>query len=260
MNNHQKRRIKRVLSRYILAIFGSMIFIFCCLSMVGCQTPLSGPAQDALTRVSSGAVYKYDITGSVNGSAFDGVGVIPYSADYKMDIVSKVEVDLLTVTSCHRDFSVESAIKLGWFQSKKGYSYDYNPSIGIENSGSCLVRIGAYNRDKGQNAWGIIDFETPEATLPATNYCNGASIKANGVSICQSKTGLIQRIVFDVPVTTAQVSLDSKCHMTSKDQMTWEYQLPAGECVIAFRELAAPNRIHRHTTVAYTDVLIRGNQ
>lgn len=226
----------------------------------GCMTGPSQPASDALSAAQKGAVYKYDMTGTVNGTPFDGIGVIPYADKYQIQLVSRVDVDLLTITSCHRDFAAESVIDVNWFHSKRGYNYAYEPSAGIENSGSCLVRIGTYNRDKGQNSWGIIDFETPESTLPATNYCNGSTQQTNGVSICQSKVGLVQRITFDVPVRTAASALEPKCHFISQDQKTWEYELPAGECVISFHEIDPPYRTHRHSTIAYTDILIRGNQ
>lgn len=238
----------------------SAVAICIALILCSCASAISQPASDALTAVQKGAVYKYDLSGTVNGVAFDGVGVIPFAQSYSMSIVSKVNVDLLTVTSCGRDFSVESAVKLGWFQSQKGYTYNYIPDDTIENKGSCLVRMGTYNRDKGQNSWGIIDFETPETILPAVNYCNGITSSTNGVSICQSKIGLIQRLVFTVPVQTAKNSINPNCQMTSKDGLSWEYVLPAGECVLEFQEVAAPHRRHRHTTIAYTDILIRGNQ
>lgn len=205
------------------------------------------------------ADFRYDLYGTVNGAAFNGVGVVPFSKTYSMNIISKVDVDLLRITSCHRDFSAESAIKLGWFDSKRGYNYVFNPSAGIEDVGSCLVRIGAYNKDKGQNAWGILDFESPDRTFPAQNLCDGKAAGSNGVSICQSKAGLIEKIVFPLPAIQS-AKVDPKCVMKKPaDGMTWEYVLQPGECVMEFMELAAPNRLHRHTTIGYSDIEIRGN-
>jgi len=200
-------------------------------------------------------IFKYDLKGTVNGLPFDGTGVIPYAPSYTIRITSRVDVDLFTVASCHRDFSVESAINLGWFQKKRGYEYEYTPSQGIEN-GSCLVRIGAYNKDKGANAWAIIDFQSPNEAMPALNLCNGAQLQEGGVSICQSRVGLIQRLVFTNKVQHSSL-IDPKCDFKSADGLTWEYQMPQGECVIAFKEIGG-SRIHRHTTIGYNDILIRG--
>lgn len=220
------------------------------LAMIGCAIPLVTESPDP------NKIFKYDLKGTVNGVPFDGSGVIPWSDVYNFKIISRVDVDLFTVSSCHRDFSVESAISIGWFQKKRGYEYEYRPADGIENSGSCLVRIGAYNRDKGASAWGIVDFETKEANLPAQNVCNGNSAQTNGVSVCQSRAGLIQRLVFPVAVHHSD-NIEARCNLKSTDGKTWEYLMPQGECVIAFKELNG-SKIHRHTTVGYTDILIRG--
>lgn len=209
---------------------------------------------------SSDTVMKYDLHGTVNGVDFDGVGVIPHADNYVMRIESNDNVDMFTVTSCARDFSVESAIKQGWFSSNKGYEYDYIPSSPAEHGGSCIVRLGAYNQGKnGVQAWGLLDFEGPDATLPATNFCNGSQTKTNGVTVCQSRAGLIQVMTFPSPVRVANNDLDPKCQLKVPiDGLTWQYTLAKGECVIAFMEIASPHRVHRLTTVGYTDIMIRG--
>jgi len=230
----------------------STFFMLLLISMFGCSSSQAQPTTTPMP------VFKYDLRGTVNGTSFDGVGVIPYSSVYTFRVESRVDVDLLSITSCHRDFSVESAINVGWFKSKRGYEYKFVPSEGIENIGSCLVRLAALNKSDGLNAWGIVDFETPGETLPATSYCNGRQDKTGGVSICQTRAGLTQRLVFEVPVKTSSYS--AKCSMKSVDAKTWEYELSAGECVIAFQEIGGAKRIHRHTTVAFTDILVRGAQ
>ena len=203
-------------------------------------------------------IYKYDFSGSVNGISFDGVGVIPAANKYTLDVESKVDVDLLTISSCHRNFSAESVINTpGWFQKRRGYSYEYDPAPGIEDVGSCLVRVGSYNKSQGQDGWGVIDFETSDATLPADNQCDGILTHSNGVSICQSLFGLKQVLTFPVPV---KLAANAQCQIDSpQDGKTWVYAIPRGECVMAFQELQPPYRLHRHTTIGYTDILIRGN-
>lgn len=244
----------------VIIFWVTIVFFFGCSSVQG---PLQTPNPNA--------VYRYDLQISIGSQTINGVGVIKASDDgdaglstenesYQMKIDSKVDVDLFTVTSCHRDFSVESAINVNWLKKKRSYGYTYNPAPGIEDVGSCLVRIGSYNKDKGANAWAIIDFETPEATLTATNYCDGSKEESRGVSICQSRKGLTQILQFSVPVDQAQESIDPKCRISHpQDGMNWKYSIAQGECVMAFMESAKPHRIHRHTTVGYSDILIRGN-
>lgn len=244
----QELLVRAIIMLFFLILLASLI--------TGCQM---APASGQVATAHEGVVYKYDMHGTVNGVSFDGVGVIPYSDAYKMHIESLVDVDLISITSCHRDFSAESAIKIGWFKTKRGYDYDFNPAPGIENEGSCLVRTTSLNKDKGLNAWGIVDFETPGETLPATSYCNGRVDKTNGVSICQTRAGLIQKISFEVPVRLSAL-IESRCQMSSSDNKNWVYKLQSGECVIAFQEIDGKKRFHRHTTVAYTDIFVRGAQ
>lgn len=239
----------------IAAYFGVLVFIMCAFMslLIGCSTIDVGPSPK------DGVVYLYDLKGTVNGSAFDGVGVIPYAQVYDIKIESQVDVDLLEINSCGRNFHQESAITSGWFKPRRAFEYVYQPDPTIENYGSCLVRFRAYNKAQGQNAWGIVDFETPDASLPSQMFCNGSTSQTNGVSICQSKAGVIQKITFPVAVKQALATLDPQCKMTSTDGISWEYAMPIGECVMAFVEAGGSHRFHRHTTVAYTDYQIRGN-
>lgn len=240
--------IMSVLSFFLISM---MTLVF---SLAGCASVPSA----SLPSASPNVAYKYDIKGTVNGVPFDGVGVIPYAQNYDMKIVSRVDVDLLTIGSCHRDIDVESAIQLGWFDSKRGYNYKFIPNS-IESSNSCLVRFGAYNQANSvQNSWGIIDFETPDRTLPAINVCNALTVNSNGVSICQSRIGLIQQIVFPVQVRQ-DPNISPACKFSTSDNLTWQYKMPSGECVIEFQELGEAHRLHRHTTVGYVQIPIRGN-
>lgn len=201
--------------------------------------------------------FKYDLHGDVNGIPFNGVGVIPRAESYKINIKSDADMDLLTVTSCHRDESFQGSKPQWWEQPKRSFTYVYTPSKGIEDEGSCLVRLGSYNKSGDPNAWGLLDFESPEATLPATQKCNGLTEKAKGASICQSRSGLIQDITFDGPVLVSDLA-DQKCKGTSKDKLTWEYVVPEGECVVDYMEIAKPHRIHRHSSVGFKQIQIRG--
>ncbi len=228
----------------------------------GCTTTGAGKVQP-ITEV----VTKYDLSGTVNGIPFDGIGVIPPAKSYKFRIESKQDVDLVTITSCHRDFSRESVIDVGWFKKNRGFEYVYTPAPGIEDTGQCLIRLGVYNKSvPNQNAFAILDIRTPTETLPARNICDGANGEAGGVSMCQSKVGLIQRLVFPVLVTslspdTAPDSIADKpkiCVGTWLDASTWEYKLGTGECYMAFMESSKPHRFHRHTAIGYTKVEIRG--
>lgn len=247
MQSYHNRQALLIYVVAIIALFVTCLLLTSCASL--------NPSVPSLQ--SKDVAYNYDLKGTVNGVEFDGVGVIPAASIYTMAITSRVDVDLLTISSCHHDFHQESAIQVGWLKPKRSFTYNYTPNPDIENT-SCLVRIGSYNKAQQQNAWGIIDFETPDSTLPATNLCNGQTILSNGVSICQARTSSIQELKFPTPVEMS-TRVKAGCTMpTPVDKMTWLYEQPAGECVIYFRELTGSKRLHRHTTIGYDQILIRG--
>lgn len=245
-----------IINNSIAMLLGAAILVFFCLLVLGCSSlgQLSGTTTPP---PAPNVTYKFDIKGTVNGVAFDGVGVVPYSTDYQMNIVSRVDVDMLLINSCHRSIQFPSAIELGWFDKKRGFAYDFQPNE-MENNGSCLVKISSLNKDSNtENAWAILDFQTPESTLPSTQQCNGDYSSSTGVSICQSKTGLVESIKFTVPVEMAS---SAPCPFTTKDNYSWKYQIADGVCVVDFHEIASPHRKHRHTSVGFNAVQIRNVQ
>lgn len=230
-------------------------FILIVITMSGCTASgVAVPASIAPT------INKLDMYGTINGYAFEGVGVVPAAKNYDMRIQSDADINLLTVATCHRNFSVEDAIKTGWFETNRGFEYQWTPAPGIEDTGSCLMRIGSYNKSVGgQNAWAIVDLCTNDMVLPALNECDGAQGQSHGCSICQTKNGLIERLVFDTPVKVELKDLTPNCTGTlSADGKTWEYVMGLGECVQIFAEIAKPHRMHRHTTEGYNNILYRG--
>ena len=102
-----------------------------------------------------------------------------------------------------------------------------------------------------------MDFETPEAKLPAVVSCNGSEYNSRGVTVCQSKKGLTQLITFPVEV---EVDPPGNCPLRKTpgkiSGKIFKYKIPRGRCVFAFKEKAG-ERIHRLTTLGYEDILIR---
>lgn len=203
---------------------------------------------------------RFDMSGTVNQTPFDGVGVVPRASAYTMHVESKEDIDLLTVTSCHRDFSAQAAVKQGWWKEKRGFDYVYQPAPGIEDNARCLIRLGTYNKStQGLNGHAVIMLQDPAFSLPAENICDGADGQAGGVSLCQSKTGLQQRIRFPVQVhLVSDGSLKDACRGEWIDAYTYQYELSNDECALVFDEVAPPHRKHLHMTFRYTYTKIRG--
>ncbi len=218
--------------------------------------------QSASVPVLSPIVNKLDMYGTINGYPFSGVGVVPAAAKYDMRISSNADINLLTVQTCHRNFSAEDVITTGWFNSRRGFNYVWVPTPGIEDTYSCLIRIGSYNKSVGgQNAWAVVDIASPDLTLPAMNLCDGVQGQSHGASICQTKSGLIERLVFESPVVIAAGALTPECRGTLlPGGKIWEYVMALGECVVRFMEIQKPHRMHRHTTEGYNNVIYRGGK
>ncbi len=187
----------------------------------------------------------YTLSGSVNGTAFSGVAVIPWSSQYDVKVESSVDVDYMTISTCARDIPITSAISVYWTLPHNSIDYPYLPDP-LENHGSCLMRIDAFNKkNPANNAFAILDFETPDATLPATNVCNGAVETTGGVSVCQSKAGLLQEIVFQTPVEIYKPAIAADCVPTTNDNLVWKLTVPLHDCVVYFQQIAKPHALHR---------------
>ncbi len=199
--------------------------------------------------------YKRDMTLDVNGFQAEGALVVPRGTSYKFKIDAKGRLDLFTFETCHREESKENAGEGGLFGDRKHVEMEYIPNEGMEDRGSCVVRLGGYERDKGRHSWAIIDFEDPDTTLPALVRCNGSTWNSNGVTVCQSKEGLLQGMDFTVPVVVS-----GSCAVPgANDEMIFRYSMPSRECVYEFMEKAEPHRTHRLTTIGYQSVLVREN-
>lgn len=178
---------------------------------------------------------------------YEGVTVLPRRGVYELVIKPVGKMDLLLVTTCHREESFNPKSK-GFFKQDNSFKYRYTPQKGIEDIGSCTLRMDAFDKERGQHSWFMADFEGPKEQLKAQVTCNGEKKLYTGVSVCQSKAGLIQRIEFDEEV---KYPPDPKCPIDGSF-----YKIPLGECVYVFRGMKS-GKIHRHTTIGYQGILVR---
>lgn len=204
--------------------------------------------------------YKRDLPFCVGtSSCYEGTTVLPRQDQYELDIAPKGEanIDLLLVTTCHREDSFEKTSS-GWFifQKKSRFKYYYTPVKGIEDDGDCSLVMNTFEKDKGRHAWARIRFEHPKYQLPATLSCNGVTASVKGVSVCQSKAGLAQHIRFAEPV---QIEWDKNCAIPKKaPDGSYELAITLGECGYTVRNQAG--QLHDLLTIGYEGVLVRGEQ
>src|SRR5574343_476994 len=128
-------------------------FYFLCAAVLSAAA-LSSCATTAVPQIlpppagpSPNTEFKYDLKGDINGHDFDGIAVIPLAQDnnYTLNVLSDVDVDLITITTCHRDWSDQDKPiqQGGWFKPGRGFTFRFSLVEGIENYGTCLLRIGA---------------------------------------------------------------------------------------------------------------------
>lgn len=226
-------RFSLLLSLYFLFLFGG------CASV---NQPLD-----------SNTFYQRDMKIEGNGYKGDGTLVIPKSDKFKLKLEAKGALDLMTIDSCHRQMVAENAGEHGIFGNKKKAEFDYIPVAGIEDV-DCDLLIGGYNI-KGKHSWGYISLESPKYSLPAQIKCNGNVYNSNGTTICQSRIGLIQQIIFTEEVRFVE---QPKHSIKTEDNKTIEYKTPIGENVIIFMGKNS-KKFHKLVTIGYEQILIREN-
>jgi len=191
----------------------------------------------------------------INGKIFEGVTVVPNNFRYDMILRPKGNLDLVLLRTCHREFSGEK-ISSGFLSSKE-FKYSYAPIHGIEDVGTCPMRIDVYESGKGQHSWAFLDFESPELKVKGKLLCNGEIRDFNGVAVCQGKTGTIQRVQISEPIRFAPNSpLCDTPHRTQDG--SWQFKLSRGECLYHFD--TRDGRLGRLTAIGYEGVLVREGQ
>lgn len=192
--------------------------------------------------------YRANMKISVDGKTFDGMGVTTIGVK-DITFVSQAALDLLRITTCHRDFSIEKVDK-GWFGgSGHTFVYHYEPTE-KERAGVCPMYVQAISKDSVTD-WGYLAFRTDE-TLPAKMDCNGTAWTFAGISVCQTKSGLDQIIRFDHPVKYVS---DPACQLKPITDQEYMVRGNPGFCYAEFSDGKA---WHRLILLGYQSVLIRG--
>lgn len=197
--------------------------------------------------------YKADIAITVDDVNFDGMAVANIGKK-PIHLRSKAKLDLLLISSCHREFSQERVdYTTGWFglggSSSKVFTYTYSPTP-IESEGYCPIYIQAFDRT-GIAAWGFVAFRTSE-NLVASLSCNGRDSKLRGISVCQSRQGFEQGISFLAPVRFVS---NDVCQIVAKSDREFRIRTKKmGFCEATFTD---GKEKHRLVLLGYDEVLVR---
>lgn len=175
---------------------------------------------------------------------FTGMGVLDQKPSYNLTVFFNHKPTKFTLTTCHRE--------VVWSNPGNGVKYTYTPEPSLEYGDYCPIEMGAFD-DQGRHAWGMIDFRGGSEKLPALLNCNGETIKSNGVSLCQTKTKLMQKITFEEPVK-AGASEGCPLPKQSEDMKSLILEVGRGKCLYLFK---GAKDYHRMITFGYDDVILR---
>lgn len=196
--------------------------------------------------------YKRDLQISMDGRTGDGVLVADAAvAGIKktFQVTSRSTMELFTFNTCHREVQSSPNAKV------LGKEPFFTPVGGLEDQPGCALDLAAYDVD-GQHGWGFADFQDARTNLPHTLKCNGEVTTSKGVSVCQSRKELTQRIEFDTPVVVE--AMQGCPLLVAADRMNFEFQLGRGKCLYRFREIADTRRDARLTTFGYESIRVGG--
>lgn len=195
-----------------------------------------------------GKTYRHELQLEVNGIQGRGTLVLPEASSYRIKGKSAGRLDFLTLTTCHREFIAE--------QQGHSFEYEFKPSPPIEGQGACPLHISGYEQQKGRHVWAVIDFQGKEYQLPGKLFCDGAVVVAQGVSICQSRAGLEQRLEFgeETITATAEGEKAKECSVPNLSGQAWAWKTAKGECVYTFK--GKSGRYHRLTTIGYDGIRV----
>lgn len=206
--------------------------------------------------LSTDKFYKRDLKITVNGKTADGVLVADSKSQYEIAIEAPGDLDLLTISTCHREITSEDAGGGWWWSGNKG-KIKYWPMAKVEEEGGCPLRISALEKDNGQNSWAFIDFKDSKMEMIPQVLCNGQSIVEKGVAVCQAHEGLIQEINFPEPTKFSdKAACDFQFQTT--DEKHYKFTQPAKECVVLFKGKDS-GQMFRLVTLGYEAILIRKN-
>lgn len=224
------------------------LFVILFLALGGCKS-----AQTITTRT---PLYKYraDVLITASGKSISGMISIPRTDPVRLQIDSPVKMDLVRISSCNRDETLEEvgkSTRWWWSESGKRLTYDFSPSV-VEREGFCPVYIQIFDKDL-LTAWGLVSFKTDE-NLKASVSCNGHDYQAIGLDSCQSMHGFEQGLGFEKPVKFVP---KGACEVRRLDESTLRIRsTQPGFCTITVYDGAD---YFVFVVLGYEEILVRGS-
>jgi hypothetical protein len=188
--------------------------------------------------------YKLDLRVVTKDIDDYGMVVLPKRDNYNIKFESYAKIDLFMFQSCSREIVLEK-VRNGL--SRKEVVVSYTPNE-LEKIAACSIAISALNEDR-HHSYAYIEFEDDDSTLPAVVLCGDSSKVYNGVSVCQSREGLFQKIKFAEKV---QMNTDEGCKAYTTDGKEYTIDVKLDYCLYVFKN--EQDKYHRLTTYGYNAI------
>lgn len=185
---------------------------------------------------------------------YRGAAVIPHGKGYKITVYPEGKADLLSVTSCHREIRTQDPDKKIF---EKGYGFELEPIETLEVGRACPIELGVYEQKYGRNGWGFLAFTSKEYNLNAHTKCNGTVQVQAGVSVCQSRKGLIQEYQFDRPVDIVFEGLHCDINDGKPQGTLFTFLMPRGPCTVYFIDSKNADILHQANLYGYDEILLK---
>lgn len=229
--------------RHFYADICFLVVLWCMVMLVvGCSTVDMPLDKEKVTD------YKADARVTVGGKTFDGMAAALLTGPLDVVFQSVAKTDIVYVHTCAR-FERYKKTDKSWFGgSSKPFPYRFEPSPD-ELEGRCPLYWEVYDL-KGLTDWGMVAFRTDQ-TLPGEMWCNGRKTTYAGFSVCQTKDGLEQTIIFDRDVT---YSADPGCNMKKVSNRKFKFYPALGFCHASFK---SGNEFHDMMALGFKRPLLR---
>ena len=184
--------------------------------------------------------YRKDLRFSDSAGTHEGTYIASVKDRHHFRLLFREKPRLVKIRSCHREIVYENP--------GKSLDFTYSPEAGLEDKiDPCFLEFASFSAS-GYNQTALVDFRRDE-TLEAMLTCNGERSIHQGVSICQSREGLLQRLEFDAPVSADGLA---SCPKLVGNAQTFIFPISMGICLYFFYD---GTKFHKLVTFGYDDVL-----
>lgn len=201
--------------------------------------------------------YRNDLCVSLRGGPEAcGVATFPNRSIYEIQVHVSTDTVLLSLRSCHEETTYVPKRRTTTF-------YRHRP---LDPIIACPIFITAYDKFNNHKT-AFITFENFKYKLKATWKCNGEVKDVKGVSVCQAREGLLQRVYFNEqveigepvngPATRLQETEPCEEITTTWDKKSTKlFTMSPRECIYPVIGIKS-GEMHQLYTVGYEAFIVR---